>query len=58
LQAGDVIVRIGEQAVRDLQGMTDVLRSHRPGDEVVVGFLRDGRQATVRVVLGTRGSGD
>lgn len=58
LQAGDVIVRIGEQAVPDLQGMTDVLRSHRPGDEVVVEFLRDGRQATVRVVLGTRGSGD
>jgi membrane-associated protease RseP (regulator of RpoE activity) len=57
LQAGDVIVRIGEHAVPDLQGMTDALRAHEPGDEVAIRFLREDREATVRVVLGTRSSG-
>jgi C-terminal processing protease CtpA/Prc len=57
LQAGDVIVRIGEHAVPDLQGMTDALRAHKPGDEVAIRFLRDGREVTVRLVLGTRSSG-
>jgi acetylornithine deacetylase/succinyl-diaminopimelate desuccinylase-like protein len=57
LLAGDVIVRIGEHAVPDLEGMTDALRAHKPGDEVAIRFLRDGREVTVRLVLGTRGSG-
>jgi hypothetical protein len=56
LQAGDVIVRIGEHAVPDLQGMTDALRAYKPGDEVAIRFLRADREATVRVVLGTRGT--
>ena len=55
IRAGDVIVRIGEREVADLQGLTDALRAHQPGDAVDVVLLRDGAERTVRVTLGRRG---
>lgn len=55
LRAGDVIRRIGTHPVDDLQGMTDALRAHRPGDTVEVEVERDGRRLTLQVTLGTRG---
>lgn len=55
LRAGDVLRRIGAHPVNDLQGMTDALRQHRPGDIVDVEIVRDGRTMTLRVTLGTRG---
>jgi hypothetical protein len=54
LLKGDIIVGLGAHEVRDLQGMTDALRAHRPGDEVRVRYLRDGRALEVTVVLGDR----
>jgi hypothetical protein len=56
LQAGDVITAIGDKHIANLYDMTDALRSHQPGDTVVVISRRDGvpRQATA--VLGKRGS--
>jgi hypothetical protein len=53
--AGDVIVRLGEMEVHDLQGLTDALRAHRPGDTVRVDVLREGRRITVTATLGARG---
>jgi hypothetical protein len=55
IRAGDVIVHMGEMEVRDLQGLTDALRAHKPGDTVPVTVLRDGRRLTVSVTLGSRG---
>jgi hypothetical protein len=55
IRAGDVIVRMGELEVRDLQGLTDALRAHRPGDTVPVTVLREGRRLTVSVTLASRG---
>ena len=55
LMAGDVIVRIGETDVPDLQGMTDALRLHKPGDEVDIVVMRDGERRTFRATLGRRG---
>lgn len=55
IRAGDVIVRMGEMEVRDLQGLTDALRAHKPGDVVPVAVLRDGAPVTVTVTLSTRG---
>ena len=55
IRAGDVIVRIGEHEVADLQGLTDALRAHQPGDAVDLVLLRDGAERTVRVTLGRRG---
>ena len=55
LRGNDVIVAMGGTPVPDLQALTGVLRSHRPGDVVEVRYLRDGAPQVTRVTLGTRG---
>jgi hypothetical protein len=55
LQRDDVITRIGQSDVTDLQGMTDALRVHKPGDVVEIVVVRNGQPVTVTVTLGTRG---
>lgn len=54
MRPGDIIRRIGSIAVDDLQGMTDALRAHRPGDRVEIEVERDGRRLTLQITLGTR----
>jgi hypothetical protein len=55
LRADDVLLKIGDHEIPDLQRMTDALRAHRPGDTVAVVFRRGIKVDTVRVVLGRRG---
>ena len=54
LQRGDVLVGLGEHEVADLQGFTDALAAYRPGDEVVLKYLRDGEAHETTVRLGDR----
>ena len=54
LRKGDIVIRIGDHDVADLQGMTDALAEHYPGDRVIVTFLRDGRRMTTTAILGNR----
>jgi hypothetical protein len=54
LRAGDIILGIGTHEVADLQGMTDALRAHKPGETVAVRFQRAGEASTVSVTLGSR----
>ena len=55
IRAGDIIVRMGEMDVHDLQGLTNALRAHKPGDTVPIVVLRDGQRVTVTATLATRG---
>jgi hypothetical protein len=55
LRKGDILIRLGGKDVKDLEGFTEALRAHRPGDEVEVVVLRAGREVAVRAVLGRRG---
>ena len=56
LRGDDIITRIGDMDVPDLQAMTDALRSHQPGDTVEHRDPpRRRRVTTVRATLGTRG---
>ncbi len=55
LRGDDVITKIGEMEVPDLQAMTDALRSHKPGDIVEIVIRRGAQLTTVRATLGTRG---
>ena len=55
LQAQDILLRIGDAEVADLQSMTNALRQHRPGDVVEVRFLRNGAEQSATVTLGERG---
>ena len=54
LQAGDVLVAMGEHEISDLYAYTYALREHKPGDPVKVEVLRDGERLSFMVVLGVR----
>lgn len=54
IRAGDIVIAIGAHDVADLQGMTDALRAHKPGDAVDVRVIRGTDTLTLRVTLGNR----
>jgi hypothetical protein len=54
VRAGDILVGMGTLDVADLQGLTDALRAHKPGDTVPLRVIRDGKPLTVEVTLGKR----
>ena len=56
LRGDDIITRIGDLEIPDLQAMTNALRSHEPGDTVSIVIRRGSRVTTVRATLGTRGA--
>lgn len=56
LQGGDVITAIGDKHIANLYDMTDALRSHQPGDTVVIVSRRDGAERRATTVLGKRGT--
>jgi hypothetical protein len=55
LRGDDIITRIGQTEVPDLQAMTDALRSHRPGETVEILIRRGTGTTRLRATLGTRG---
>ncbi len=55
LRGDDIITRIGDMNVPDLQAMTDALRSHHPGDTVEIVVKRGNDLTTLRATLGSRG---
>lgn len=54
LRKGDIIVHMGEVVVDDLYALTDALRRYRPGDTVVIEYLRDGRRQSTEATLTER----
>lgn len=56
LAGGDVITAIGDKRIANLYDMTDALRSHQPGDTVVIVSRRDGALRRATAVLGKRGT--
>ena len=55
LQAGDILIGIGEFTITDLYEMTDALRAHKPGDEVVIRVRRGTEVLELDATLGRRG---
>lgn len=56
LRGGDVITRIGDRDIPDLEAMAEALRAHKAGDVVDIVIRRGDSTTTVRATLGTRGS--
>lgn len=54
LRGGDVLIEFDGLSIDNLYDFTDALRRHKPGDEVVVKVLRDGRVVEAKVKLGQR----
>ncbi len=54
LLRGDILIGLGDHEIGDLQAFTDALAAYRPGDEVVLRYLRDGDERETTVRLGDR----
>ena len=53
LQSGDVVTTVDGKAIASGDALVATVRSHRPGDEVKVTFVRDGKTQTVTATLGS-----
>lgn len=51
LKAGDVILKLGESKIGNLEDFDSALRKHKAGDKVPVIVRRDGKELTLEVVL-------
>lgn len=47
LQIGDIIVRIGETVIEDLETFSDALKRLQAGAEIAIVYMRDGTEYTV-----------
>jgi len=51
LKGGDVILKLGESKIGNLEDFDSALRKHKAGDKVPVVVRRDGQELTLEVVL-------
>ena len=52
LKRNDVIVEFEGGAVRGIESLIDLVGKQKPGDEITVAFLRDGKRQKAQVTLG------
>jgi putative serine protease PepD len=57
LRQGDVITKVGSRTVDSADALIAAIRSHRPGDKVVLTYLRNGTSSTSQVTLGSDAGG-
>jgi hypothetical protein len=51
LKGGDILVKFGKDPIQNLYDFTYALRAHKPGEDVEVEVLRDGKSVTATVHL-------
>jgi membrane-associated protease RseP (regulator of RpoE activity) len=54
LQAGDVIVKVGDASIGSMRDFSEALKVLAPGDKVSVTYVRDGTPRTVEATLAAR----
>ena len=54
LQAGDIVTRIGDTPIRQVEDLLSLLRERAPGDEIELHVLREGEEQTISVRLTDR----
>jgi membrane-associated protease RseP (regulator of RpoE activity) len=54
LRAGDVIVKLANSEIQNIEDLTDALSGRQPGDEVEIVILRDNRPVTLKATLQRR----
>lgn len=52
LQAGDVILQVDDVKVDGIQSLQEVIKSHKPGDKVMLTILRDDKELQQEATLG------
>jgi len=54
VQAGDIVLRLGDEPVRDSIGLLNQIAPLAPGSQVPVHVLRNGKPGEVQIVVGRR----
>jgi S1-C subfamily serine protease len=54
LRADDVLVRMGDVKIENVEDFTLALRARKPGDKVAVEVLRGGKSLVFDITLGRR----
>jgi len=55
LREGDVIIRLAEMKIQNLEDLTAALRGKKPGDSVEITILRNSQPVTLKATLRARG---
>ncbi|HSV68303.1 MAG TPA: trypsin-like peptidase domain-containing protein [Mycobacteriales bacterium] len=55
LRAGDVVTKVGDRQIDSADALVAAVRSHRPGDQITLTYLRNGQTKTTKVTLGGKG---
>ena len=54
LQEGDVIVKFGDQEIKNDQQLRQAILARKPGDQVTITVVRNGQRQQVQLKLGER----
>jgi S1-C subfamily serine protease len=54
LKEGDLIVRLGDRAVGNINDYMETMNQYKPGDKIVVVVKRGGKEVKLSVTLGSR----
>jgi serine protease Do len=58
LKEGDVITKVDGKDCEEVKAYSALFFSKRPGQEMLLDYLRDGKPATLKVVLGVKRTSD
>ncbi|MCW2827402.1 MAG: peptidase and chymotrypsin/Hap [Marmoricola sp.] len=53
LKKGDIITKVDDQVVNGSESLVATIRGHRPGEQVTITYLRDGKTSTTTADLGS-----
>jgi S1-C subfamily serine protease len=54
LKEGDVIVKIQDKPVKEVNDLMEMMQKTKPGEKVAITVKRDDKEKTVTVTLGTK----
>jgi S1-C subfamily serine protease len=54
LKVGDVIVKIQDKPIKEVNDLMEVMQKTKPGDKIAITVKREGKEKTVTVTLGTK----
>jgi serine protease Do len=52
LKKGDILTKVGDQAIESTDDVTKAIRAHKPGDKINITYLRDGKEQKATAELG------
>jgi S1-C subfamily serine protease len=55
LKEGDVVIRLGDKKIQNIEDLTDALSDRKTGDEVEIVVLRTDKPLTLKATLKSRG---